>query len=203
MIKTMFRRKITFIFIVFSCFMLHSQENADEPLYENEHVMTLRQIDRYINDINRRDFKTALLELNKYLNKYPEQFDAVQRRYKKILGTRDQYVELANELMRLIRESSEEDSEKIDEQMMKLTDRILSLERNPGHEELEIVKDTNYLVSIRQYSAIQNKTAALVSSKNYAGAVTKANEGFGILHENFAARFDKLKHCKTNEKTLD
>lgn len=170
--------------------MLHSQENASEPLYENEHVMTLRQIDRYINDINRRDFKTALLELNKYLNKYPEQFDAVQRRYKKILGTRDQYVELANELMRLIRESSEEDSEKIDEQMMKLTDRILSLERNPGHEELEIVKDTNYLVSIRQYSAIQNKTAALVSSKNYAGAVTKANEGFGILHENFAARFD-------------
>lgn len=187
----MFRRKIlTLIFLFFSFFAVSAQEATDVPADSTDEILSLRQIDKYINDVNKRDFQTALLELNKYLSAHPEQFDAVQRRYKKILGSRDRYVELANELMRLIRESSEEDSERIDEQMMRLTDRILALERNPGHEELEIVKDTNYLVSIRQYSAIQNKTASLVASEDYVKASQKAQEGFSILRENFNARYE-------------
>lgn len=185
------RRRILALFLFF--FSLGCIAFSQETEEAGETVMSLHEIDRYINDTNKRDFQKALLELNKYLAANPEQFDAVQRRFRKVLGSRDRYSELANELMRLIRESSEEDNENIDHQMKKLTDQILAIERNPGDDRLEIVKDTNYLVSVRQYSAIQNKTASLVQSGSYVQAGAKAFEGFDILHENFSAKFGEEK----------
>ncbi len=155
--------------------------------------MTLREIDKIIDEPNERNFQQALVELNKYLEENPLEFDAVQRRYKKILNSRKLYSELANELINLIKNSSEEDSEIIDERIKKLTQEILALEFNPNDKRLDIVKDTNYLVSIRQYSAIQNKTAKLIQSEKYSEAVKKAAEGLEILQENFVAEFGKEK----------
>lgn len=149
--------------------------------------MTLREIDKIIDEPNERNFQQALVELNKYLEKNPLEFDAVQRRYKKILNSRKLYSELANELINLIKNSSEEDSEVIDGRIKKLTQEILALEFEPNDKRLDIVKDTNYLVSIRQYSAIQNKTAKLIQSEKYSEAIKKAAEGLEILHENFIA----------------
>lgn len=195
------RRKFFVVFLFFSFLSAPAvlgEESAQESEKASAHepvVLSLREIDRYINDSNKRDFQKALVELTRYLEKNPEQFDAVQRRYKKILGSKDRYSALANQLMQLIRDSSEEDSEEVDEKMMRLTDQILAIERNPGDPRLEIVKDTNYLVSIRQYSAIQNKTATLVQNENYTQAALKASEGFNILHENFEAKFQDEKNA--------
>lgn len=155
--------------------------------------MTLREIDRIIDEPNERNLRQALLELNKYLDQNPQEFDAVQRRYKKILNSRKLYSELANELINLIKNSSEEESEIIDERIKKLTQQILALEFNPDDKRLDIIKDTNYLVSIRQYSAIQNKTAKLIQGGKYSEAIKKAAEGLEILHENFIAEFGKEK----------
>ncbi len=183
-------QKIIAVFIaVFSLFanLAFSQENHQES------VMTLHEIDKIIDEPDERNFHRALLELNKYLEQNPQEFDAVQRRYKKILNSRKLYSELANELINLIKNSSEEDSEIIDERIKKLTQEILALEFNPDDRRLDIIKDTNYLVSIRQYSAIQNKTAKLIQSGNYLEAIKKAAEGLEILHENFIAEFGKQK----------
>lgn len=164
-----------------------------KPFFSQEKAMPLREIDRIIDDPNERNFQQALVELNKYLDENPAEFDAVQRRYRKIMSSRKLYSELANELVELIKNSSEEDTEIVDERIKRITQQILALEFNPNDRRLDIVKDTNYLVSIRQYSAIQNKTARLVQTGNFSEAVKKAAEGFGILHENFIAEFGKEK----------
>lgn len=155
--------------------------------------MPLREIDRMIDDPNERNFQQALVELNKYLDENPAEFDAVQRRYRKIMSSRKLYSELANELVELIKNSSEEDTEIVDERIKRITQQILVLEFNPNDRRLDIVQDTNYLASIRQYSAIQNKTARLVQTGNFFEAVKKAAEGFEILHENFITEFGKEK----------
>lgn len=183
-------QKILALFIaVFSLFanLSFSEEKSQKK------AMTLREIDRIIDEPNERNLHRALLELNKYLDQNPAEFDAVQRRYKKILNSRKLYSELANELINLIKNSSEEESEIIDERIKKLTQEILTLEFNPDDRRLDVIKDTNYLVSIRQYSAIQNKTAKLIQSGNYSEAIKKAAEGLEILHENFTAEFGKEK----------
>lgn len=170
--------------MIFSLSIVFSKEET-----ETQNVMSLKEIDRFIDDPQKRNFNKALIELNKFLNENPELFDAVQKRYKKILNSRLLYSKLAEELISLIKNSSEEDTEEIDVRIKKLTDEILSLEINPDDPRLEIVKDTNYLVSVRQYSAIQNKTEKLIQSKKYADALKKAEEGFAILYENFSSEY--------------
>ena len=167
---------LVFFIMIFSLSIVFSKEET-----ETQNVMSLKEIDRFIDDPQKRNFNKALIELNKFLNENPELFDAVQKRYKKILNSRLLYSKLAEELISLIKNSSEEDTEEIDVRIKKLTDEILSLEINPDDPRLEIVKDTNYLVSVRQYSAIQNKTEKLIQSKKYADALKKAEEGFAIL----------------------
>lgn len=155
--------------------------------------MSLREIDKIIDEPDERNFQRALVELNKYLEKNPAEFDSVQKRYKKILNSRKLYSELANELIELIKNSSEEDTEDTDSRIKKLTEEILSLEFNPNDRRLDIVKDTNYLVSIRQYSAVQNKTAKLVQAEKFPEAMKKAAEGLEILRDNFNTEFGKEK----------
>lgn len=179
-------KKILALFItVFSLFA--------NRIFSQEKTLTLREIDKIIDEPNERNFQQALVALNKYLEENPQEFDAVQRRYKKILNSRKLYSELANELISLIKSSSEEDTEIVDGRIKKLTQEILALEFNPNDKRLDVVKDTNYLVSIRQYSAIQNKTEKLIHAEKYSEAIKKAAEGLEILHENFLAEFGKEK----------
>lgn len=179
-------KKILALFItVFSLFA--------NRIFSQEKTLTLREIDKIIDEPNERNFQQALVALNKYLEENPQEFDAVQRRYKKILNSRKLYSELANELISLIKSSSEEDTETVDGRIKKLTQEILALEFNPNDKRLDVVKDTNYLVSIRQYSAIQNKTEKLIHAEKYSEAIKKAAEGLEILHENFLAEFGKEK----------
>lgn len=181
----MAKRKILAFLILFFSF--------SGSIFSQEEILSLREIDEIIDRPDERNFQKALVELNKYLEKNPAEFDAVQKRYKKILNSRKLYSELANELVELIKNSSEEDTEATDSRIKKLTEEILALEFNPNDRRLDIVKDTNYLVSIRQYSAIQNKTAKLVQSEKYSEALKKAAEGLEILRDNFNTEFGKEK----------
>ena len=137
-------------------------------------VMTLKEIDFLINDEVHRDYEKALVELNKYFLAYPKEFDAVQSRIKLIMKKRDVYSEQVNMLMDVIKNGEVGKESELKE----ITDKILLLERNPRDRRLDVIKDTNYLVSMYQYSAIQNKTKELVAKGNYAGAAVKAAEGF-------------------------
>ena len=159
-------------------------------------VMTLKEIDFLINDEVHRDYEKALVELNKYFLAYPKEFDAVQSRINLIMKKRDVYSEQVNMLMDVIKNGEVGKESELKE----ITDKILLLERNPRDRRLDVIKDTNYLVSMYQYSAIQNKTKELVAKGNYAGAAVKAAEGFQILKENFILRFENNSVVERTEK---
>ena len=176
--------RIRILLLVISIFSLFAGICREK--HEAEGVMTLKEIDFLINDDVHKDYEKALAELNKYFSAYPKEFDAVQKRINLIMKMRDSYSNQVNTLVDVIK-NGEEGREY---ELKDITDRILSLERNPRDMRLNVIKDTNYLVSMYQYSAIQNKTRELVAKGEYGNAAVKAAEGFNVLKENFALRFE-------------
>lgn len=171
---------ITFIITLFSMIWAFSEEKNDA-----KGVLTLKEIDQLIKDASTRDYQLALEELNKYFRAYPKEFDAVQQRIERIMKSRDQYSIYVDKLIEIIK-NGEDDKES---ELKELTNRIISLERNPGDLRLDIIKDTNYLVSIYQYSTIQNKTKEFIDKRDFKKAVLKASEGTKILLENFELKY--------------
>ncbi len=151
----------------------------------DEGHLTLAQIDRLIDDEENRDYAAALDALNGYFSSHPEEFDAVQKRIDKIFKSREQYSSYVSSLIDVIKNGREGNEAELKE----LTDRLIQMERNPGDKRLDVIKDTNYLVSMYQYSAVQNATKELFLQEKYDEAASKAVEGFGALHENFARRY--------------
>lgn len=168
------------IITLFSTIRAFCNEN-----HSAEEVLSLKEIDLLIRNNDTRDYQQALDELNKYFIAFPEDFDAVQQRINLIMKSRDLYSVYVNKLMEIIKEGKEDKESELKE----ITGKLINLERNPGDSRLDIIKDTNYLVSIYQYSAIQNKTKELIDRKDYKAAAVKANEGLKILWENFELKY--------------
>ena len=170
--KGMRTKVIIFIIItLFSMIRAFCKENSNA-----EGVLSLKEIDLLIRNNDTRDFQRALDELNKYFAANPNEFDAVQQRIKLIMKSRDLYSSYVNQLVEIIKEGKEDKENELKE----ITDKLINLERNPGDSRLDIIKDTNYLVSIYQYSAIQNKTKELIDRQDYKAAAIKASEGLKI-----------------------
>ena len=179
--KGMRTKVIIFIIItLFSMIRAFCKENSNA-----EGVLSLKEIDLLIRNNDTRDFQRALDELNKYFVANPNEFDAVQQRIKLIMKSRDLYSSYVNQLVQIIKEGKEDKENELKE----ITDKLINLERNPGDSRLDIIKDTNYLVSIYQYSAIQNKTKELIDRQDYKAAAIKASEGLKILWENFDLKY--------------
>ena len=156
--KGMRTKVIIFIIItLFSMIRAFCKENSNA-----EGVLSLKEIDLLIRNNDTRDFQRALDELNKYFAANPNEFDAVQQRIKLIMKSRDLYSSYVNQLVEIIKEGKEDKENELKE----ITDKLINLERNPGDSRLDIIKDTNYLVSIYQYSAIQNKTKELIDRQD-------------------------------------
>ena len=149
-------------------------------------TMSLKEIDSLTNG-EVGDYQKALVELNKYLEIHPEQFDSVQRRIEKIMKARSLYTFYAQELLKIIKEGQEGHNE----ELKSITDKMIALERNPGDVRLDVIKDMNYLVSMYQFSALQNKCAELIGQKKYLAAANKSCEGFSVLRDNFLAKYGK------------
>lgn len=180
--------------IFFSVFCIFGKE---KKLVEG--VLSLNEIDELIRSEDKKDFYRAFDELNKYFAAYPDEFDAVQSRITKIMKQRDSYTDSVNTLMDVIKNGEEGREEELKE----ITDRILKIEHNPLEPRLKIIEDTNYLVSMYQYSAIQNKTKSLISEKKYAEAGKKALEGFKILKENFNLKYSGESIVSKTESQLE
>ena len=176
-----------FAVLLFSLFFSFSFIFAEDftVVSESETSLTLKEIDQLINNENYRDYQNALLELNRYAELHPEQFDNVQKRINKIMKSRNLYTAFASELLRIIKSGQEGHNQELKD----LTDKLLALERNPKDSRLDVIKDMNYLMNMYQYSAIQNKTAELVQNKMWTQASQKACEGFIPLRENFQTKY--------------
>ncbi|MCF0243000.1 MAG: hypothetical protein HUK25_10200 [Treponema sp.] len=148
---------------------------------EEEEVMTLRNIDKLIKDTN---YDKALEELNKYIDKYPENFDNAQYRVAKIMTARRRYTVLAQELIRLINEEPD-NAEKI----YKVTYELEHLEKYPSDKQLAFIRETRVAAEFsyfrKEFARVQEETEALVKSGDYVAGVQKAREGFVLYQEGF------------------
>lgn len=192
--KRFFALSILLIFSIFSTSgqdkelsseqLTQPQPEVNLPAGEKD-VLSLSEIDVLIKSDDKRDFQKALQELNKYFDRYPEQFDVILPRINRIMKSRELYTNLANQLLVIIKNGQEGHTD----ELKVITDKLISLERNPGDPRLDIIKDMNYLMSMYQYSAVQNKAAELVSENKYAEAARKSLEGFAVLKDNFLLKY--------------
>ena len=135
-----------FAVLLFSLFFSFSFIFAEDfaVVSESETSLTLKEIDQLINNENYRDYQNALLELNRYAELHPEQFDNVQKRINKIMKSRNLYTAFASELLRIIKSGQEGHNQELKD----LTDKLLALERNPKDSRLDVIKDMNYLMNL-------------------------------------------------------
>lgn len=180
-------KKFIFIFIfIFSFFTIHLENICSEESLsvddKYEEVLTLKQIDVLIKNT---EYDKALLELNKFFEKNPEQFDYVQARISKIMKTRDLYSVLASQLLKVIREEPENT-----EKLGRITERLVLMEHNPADKRLDIIKSTNTLAALAKYSLIQNETSALVLEEKFDEAIKRASDGFFIYKIPFNTQYE-------------
>ena len=181
------KHKYLSVFLFFSLFSalwnlgaaerVRTELKTETDSSQKQENLTLKQIDVLIKNT---EYDTALLELNKYFDANPEQFDSVQQRISKIMKARDLYTVLARQLLKVIREEPENT-----EKLGRITERLVAMEHNPADRRLDIIKDTNNLAELAKYSLIQNETAALVKKGAFEEALKRADDGFFIYRLSF------------------
>lgn len=144
-------------------------------------VMTLSQIDKLIKDTN---YDKALEELNKYIDRYPENFDNAQTRVARIMNARNRYAHLAEELIQVIIDEPD-DFEKI----YKITYELEHLEKYPSDRQLAFIRETRIAAEFnyfrKEYQRIHSETEVLIKNGDYLAAANKSREGFTLYQERF------------------
>lgn len=174
----MMKRKIVLIsaimiFLATPCaFAQKSQEKDDLSLFE---------IDRLI---RRTEYDEALKQLNIYIEKNPEKFDAAQTRIKRIMHARNQYSILAEKLIKLIQTDPGNNKE-----IYEITAQLEKFEKHPSDQNLQFIADLKKSAEFNYFRAlfleIQNATAELSHKGDYIAAVEKAKEGFWLYRDDF------------------
>lgn len=174
---------LTILILIFS-FPVYSQTNAVEIIEaqdSDDDVMSLFQIERLIRDT---DYNEALLQLHKYIEKYPERFDNAQRLIKTIMSRRQRYSILTE---RAIKSSTENPEDH--ETPSKIILEMKTLEKNPP-EEIQVVINMLEDMHLFKYYAylfdtIQQDASELTHKNDVTGAITKIQEGFWLYKDEF------------------
>ncbi len=174
----MMKRKIVLIsaimiFLATPCaFAQKAQEKDDLSLFE---------IDRLI---RRTEYDEALKQLNIYIEKNPEKFDAAQTRIKRIMHARNQYSILAEKLINLIQTDPGNNKE-----IYEITAQLEKFEKHPSDQNLQFIADLKKSAEFNYFRAlfleIQNATAELSHNGEYVAAVEKTKEGFWLYRDDF------------------
>lgn len=164
-----------------------------------EDVLSLSQIDKLIKDTN---YEKALTELNKYIERYPENFDNAQIRIGRIMTARNRYSQLAEELIRVVTEEPEND-----EKIYSITYQLEHLERYPTDQQLAFIKDIYVAAEFnhfrKEFQRINDETDALIEKGSYVEAANKAFEGFDLYQERFYEDVNDLDILVKVNKSLD
>lgn len=181
----MIKKAFVCIFIILiSSFSVYAQTNAVEiieSMDSDDDVMSLFQIEKLIKDT---DYNEALLQLHKYIDKYPERFDNAQRLIKTIMTRRQRYSVLTE---RAIKSSTDNPEDHVTPSKIIL--EMKTLEKNPP-EEIQVVITMLEDMHLFKYYAylfdtIQTESSALAQNDNVVGAITKVQEGFWVYKDEF------------------
>lgn len=166
--------------VLFFAFSFFGFSSFSQEYQKEKEVLSLKEIDALI---KKTSYDQALLELKKYGEKNPIQFDAVQSRINKIIRRRDDYSKDAAELADIILNAQEgaDNSELLE----KLAHKLLVNEMDPNDRNLDKIKDVHKLAARSQFKAIQNKTHELIAEEKYNEALDKSSQTFQTFREYF------------------
>ena len=126
----------------------------------------------------------ALTIISAYIQKNPKDFDGAQRKIKRILKMRGDYIGLTEDLLRVI-----VDEPLNDEKKLFLIARLESREKALGEEELRFIKETKTAAQFTYYRAvfdgIMDDGARLLTQKRYTAAARRFADGFTIYQAEF------------------
>lgn len=177
---------IVILIIFFSNFILHSQQDLQ---IKNTDVLTLKQIDKLIKDT---DYDIALTELAKYMTIYPDSFDSVQLRIKKILDARNNYSFLADKLFDVIVSDPNNN-----DNIFNLTQQLKTLERHPSDTRLKFFKDIELAAEFNyyraQFNSVLSESSKLALENKFIEGLDKARSGFYMYKDDFDEKYQNSK----------
>ena len=148
---------------------------------DGKKIMSLPGIDSLIKDTS---YDAALAELYLYIEANPENFDAAQKRIKKIMDARNKYTVLANTLIDVIQNDPQND-----EKILSLTKQLEALERHPSEKQLAFIRDAKVAAQFNYYrlkfTEIMKSSAELTHQGNYGGSVDTVRTGFYMYQDDF------------------
>jgi len=130
----------------------------------------------------------AILFLEEYIKRRPEDFDGAQRRIDRIFALRNKYTDAANELIDVIIEEPLNDEKKL-----ALVDRLERQESDPTETERAFVAETKIASQFTYYRAvfdsIMKEGAALLNGRRFTGAARRFADGLTLYRSDFYEDF--------------
>ena len=134
----------------------------------------------------------AMLFLEEYIKRRPEDFDGAQRRIDRIFALRNKYTDAANELIDVII-----DEPLNDEKKLALVDRLERQESDPTETERAFVAETKIASQFTYYRAvfdsIMKEGAALLNGRRFTGAARRFADGLTLYRSDFYEDF--VRNC--------
>jgi hypothetical protein len=156
----------------------------------------LPKVDRLIKE---RNYNEAILELATYMHDNPDDFDAAQRRLRRIINLRENYNAKALELLLVLAKEPTNDKKKLD-----MISYLESLEKNPNASTQKFIVDTKAAAQFTYYRArfdeIMKTGDAQIDSAQYAEAAKTFQEGFVFYKQEFDDETDPELVSQVNRK---
>ncbi len=143
----------------------------------------LPKVDRLIRE---RNYNEAILELTYYLQENPDDFDNAQRRIQRIVKMRENYNDVAGELLGVLTDEPTNDEKKL-----AMIQFLESLEKNPNLATQDFIAQTKSAAQFTYYRAkfdeIMSEGNALIDSASYLSAARVFTTGYPF----YKAEFDE------------
>ena len=156
----------------------------------------LPKVDRLIKE---RNYNEAILELANYMHDNPDDFDAAQRRLRRIINLRENYNAKALELLLVLSKEPTNDKKKLD-----MITYLETLEKNPNLATQKFIVDTKAAAQFTYYRArfdeIMKTGDAQIDSAQYVAACQTFQQGFVFYKQEFDDETDPELVTQVNRK---
>ncbi len=153
-------------------------------------------VDRLIKE---RNYNEAILVLAEYMTENPEDFDGAQRRVRRIITMREEYNEVALELLDVMANEPTNDAKKLD-----MISQLESMEKNPNERAQDFIRNTKEASQFTYYRArfdqIMDEGYQLIQQGQYAQAGFKFSEGYTFYKNEFDEEYPPELVSDTNSR---
>lgn len=160
---------------------------------------TLRGVDELI---EKGEYNGALETITVYLGKNPENFENTELRIRSIFDARNEYMELADELLYVLMNEPENDEKKLD-----IIAKLEAMEKNPSAATKNFIAQAKNAAQFTYFRSLFEKLITRGAEETIAGvygdSLSTNEEGFELYNENFHDSGYDPELVKSVDKVID